>query len=177
MALIIENKESLDALANTIIGSNKSVTEKNATKNNLIKMVNNIVPEKIKFSSGKIIPATEITLDNMPEIPFNLGNDGEGNLVIPDLIMIYQPDGISEGSGNVDATLITLLHPGLSRQAGIMGVYFSENKTTSGNLIGGTVGNINYSATRITDTSFFLAPRASYPWQAKKPIVWLQIKF
>ncbi len=177
MSLIIEDKNALDNLANAIIGANGSVTDKSATKSGLIEMINNIIPEKSKFSSGVVIPATEITTDNMPEIPFNLGNDDSGNIIVPDMIVIYQPQGFVENTGNVEAALMTILYPSLIRNTGIVGVCYSQQKTTSGNMVSGSIGNINASVTRITETSFFLAPRLGYSWQAQMPIVWLQIKF
>lgn len=177
-SLIIEEKAALDSLANAIIGANKTITDSSATKSGLIEMINNIVPEKSKFSSGIIIPATEITTENMPEIPFNLGKDDSNNVIIPDIIFIYQPEGITENTGNIEATLITVIQPSLVRNNNIKGVFFSENKLTSGNnLVAGTIGSANTTITRITDSSFFLAPKINYPWQAKMPIVWMQIKF
>ncbi len=177
MSLIIEDKNALDSLANTIIGANGSVTDKSVTKSGLIEMINNIIPEKSKFSSGVVIPATEITTDNMPEIAYNLGNDDSGNVIVPDMILIYQPQGILENTGNIEANLLTFLQPKLIRNTGVNGVYFSEQKVTSGNLVGGVIGNVNATITRVTDSSFFLAPRRGYSWQAQLPIVWLQIKF
>ena len=79
---------------------------------------------------------------------------------------------------NVAASIFTMFKPKLVRnpEEG-PGVYYSEVKNTSDNLITGSIGNANYEFTRLTDKSFFIAPRKGYTWQAKKPIVWLQIKF
>ena len=178
MSLIIENKEALDSLANSVIKANMSVNDTMATKGRLAEIVDNIIPQKTRFASGVVIPAMEITTDNMPEILYNLGTDENGNVIIPDLILIYQPEGILENTGDKDASLFTLIHPLLVRGETNKGVYMSENKLTSGYYVAGTIGNANSSTVvRTTDTSFFLAPRVSYPWQAAKPIVWLQIKF
>lgn len=177
MSLIIEDKTALNSLANAIIGANKSITNSSATKSGLIEMINNIIPEKSKFSSGIFTPATEITTENMPEIPFNLGTDDNGDIIVPDMILIYQPQGILENTGNVKANLLTVIHPQLIRNTDIKGVFFSESKTTSGNFVNGVIGNANTTITRITDSSFFLVPREAYPWQAQMPIIWLQAKF
>lgn len=178
MSLIIEEKAALDSLANAIIGANGSVDKTSATKDELTDIINGIVPLKSKFASGVFTPATEISIENMPEISFALGNDENNNIIVPDMILIYQPQGIIEGTGNVDASIFTMFKPKLVRtpEAGA-GVYYSEVKNTSNNLITGTIGNANYEFTRLTDKSFFIAPRKGYSWQAKKPIVWLQIKF
>ena len=178
MSLIIEEKAALDSLANAIIGANGSVDKKSATKGELTDFINNIIPLKSKFASGVFTPATEISIENMPEISFALGNDENNNIIVPDMILIYQPQGIIEGTGNVDASIFTMFKPKLVRNEGAeAGVYYSETKNTSGNLITGSIGIANYEYTRITDKSFFIAPRKGYTWQAKKPIVWLQIKF
>lgn len=177
MSLIIEDKNALDNLANTIIGANGSVDKTTATKDELMDIINGIIPLKSKFASGVFTPATEISIENMPEISFALGNDENNNIIVPDMILIYQPQGIVEGTGNVNAAIFTMLKPKLVRspEAGA-GVYYSEAKNTSNNLITGAIGNANYEFTRLTDKSFFIAPKKGYIWQAKKPIVWLQIK-
>ena len=178
MSLIIEDKNALDSLANAIIGANGSVDKTSATKDELTDIINGIIPLKSKFASGVFTPATEISIENMPEISFALGNDENNNIIVPDMILIYQPQGIIEGTGNVAASIFTMFKPKLTRNEGAeVGVYYSEAKNTSGNLITGSIGNANYEFTRLTDKSFFIAPRKGYTWQAKKPIVWLQIKF
>lgn len=179
MSLIIEDKNALNNLANAIIGANGSVDKTSATKGELTDIINGIIPLKSKFASGVFTPATEISIENMPEISFALGNNDENNnIIVPDMILIYQPQGIIEGTGNVDASIFTMFKPKLVRneEAGA-GVYYSEVKNTSGNLITGSIGNANYEFKRLSDKSFFIAPRKGYTWQAKKPIVWLQIKF
>ena len=176
MSLIIENKNALDSLANAIIGANKTITDSSATKSGLIEMINNIIPEKNKFSSGVFTPATEITPDNMPEIPFNLGTDDNGNIIVPDMILIYQPQSILENTGNVKAMLIAQIYPFLKRDATTQGIVIHALKNA--NVGGGRLNAfIPTTAVFLTETSFFLSVRASYPWQAQMPIVWLQIKF
>lgn len=176
--MIIEEKTALDSLANAIIGANGSVDKKSATKGELTDIINGIIPLKSKFASGVFTPATEISIENMPEISFALGNDENNNIIVPDMILIYQPQGIVEGTGNVNASIFTMFKSKLVRnQEAGAGVYYSEAKNTSGNLITGSIGNANYEFTRLTDKSFFIAPKKGYTWQAKKPIVWLQIKF
>lgn len=177
--MIIEDKTALDSLANAIIGANQSVTDESATKSKLTKMIGNIIPEKSKFSSGVVIPATNITTSNMPEIPFNLGYDENGKLLEPDMIIIYQPQSITEGTNKgVQGNFLTLFFPALERTASVKGTGIYINKLASGNsLIGASLGSSNSDITRLTDTSFFLAPRLNFSWQAQMPIVWLQIKF
>lgn len=178
MSLIIEDKNTLNVLANTIIGANKSITDSSATKSELIEMINNIIPEKSKFSSGIVIPATEITTDNMPEIPFNLGIDDNGNVIVPDMIVIYQPKTAIEETGSKQANVICLMFPKLKRLSSQPSSFFClYTKVGDGTLVGGVTGGCNYNVTQLKDTSFFLYSPSSYPWQAAKPIVWLQIKF
>lgn len=181
MSLIIEDKTALDNLANAIIGANGSVTDKSATKSGLIEIINNIIPEKSKFSSGVVIPATEITTDNMPEIPFTLGNDDSGNIIVPDMIVIYQPQAVIGGTGTQDRGIFCIMLPKTVRldtqPASYMGFY-SKAVTGGTTQVGGVTGGCNYNLTDLTDTSFFLRPaRTNYNWQAQMPIVWLQIKF
>lgn len=181
MSLIIEDKNALDSLANAVIGANKAITDNSATKSRLIEMINNIIPEKSKFSSGVFTPATEITPDNMPEIPFNLGTDDNGNVIVPDIILIYQPQSILENTGNVRANLVTQIFPHLIRGK----VEEPPGYITTMTKAAGEVSNkvtilgqsTNISLTQLTDSSFFLYPRKTYSWQAQMPIVWLQIKF
>ena len=175
--LIIEDKNALDSLANAIIGANKSISDSSATKSELIEMINNIVPKKSKLSSGVVIPATEITAENMPEIPFNLGTDDNGNIIVPDMILIYQPQGVLENIGDVKAMLSVQIYPLLKPKGPtqeVPGAAIHTVKNTTGNkffAIHQTVNNY------LTETSFFLSVRQGYSWQAQMPIVWLQIKF
>ncbi len=177
MSLIIEDKNALDSLANAIIGANKTITDSSATKSGLIEVINNIIPEKNKFSSGVFTPATEITPDNMPEIPFNLGTDDNGNVIVPDMILIYQPQGILENIGNVRAMLFVQIYPLLKPKGPtqeVTGAAIHTVKSIAANkFFSASQQTRNY----LTETSFFLSVRDNYPWQAQMPIVWLQIKF
>lgn len=181
MSLIIENKEALDSLANSVIKANMSVNDTMATKGRLAELINNIIPEKTRFASGVVIPATEISIDNMPEIPFNLGNDSSGKSIVPDMILIYQPQPIEDGSTIETCNILTILFPKLVRiltpgSEQLMTGY-SQYKKTEQNYTAGATYGANFEYTRITDSSFFLAPHKSYLWKAQYPIVWMQFKF
>ena len=64
MSLIIEDKNALDSLANAIIGANGSVNKTSATKGELTKLINGIIPLKRKFASGVFTPSEDITSNN-----------------------------------------------------------------------------------------------------------------
>lgn len=177
MSLIIENKEALDSLANRIIKANMSVNDTMATKGRLAELVNNIIPEKTRFASGVVIPATEITRDNMPEIPFNLGNDNSENLIIPNMILIYQPQPITDGATLENSNVFTAIFPGLKRNDQQADIMFTIYKRTTSNYVSGSLAYPNNETTILTSNSFFLAPHSSAHWKAGQPIVWLQIKF
>ena len=181
MSLIIEDKEALDSLANSIIKANMSVDDTMATKGRLAEIVDNIIPEKTRFASGVVIPATEISIDNMPEIPFNLGNDSSGKSIVPDMILIYQPQPIEDGSTLETCNILTILFPKLVRTltpgSEQLMTGFSQFKKTKQNYTSVAVYGANFEYTRITDSSFFLAPHKSFLWKAQYPIVWMQFKF
>ena len=181
MSLIIENKEALDSLANRIIKANMSVDDTIATKGRLAEIVDNIIPEKTRFASGVVIPATEISIKNMPEIPFNLGNDSSGKSIVPDMILIYQPQPIEDGSTLETCNIIKIFFPKLVRILSPCSEQlmtgFSHYKKTEQNYNAGATYGANFEYTRITDSSFFLAPHKSYLWKAQQPIVWMQFKF
>lgn len=181
MSLIIENKEALDSLANSVIKANMSVNDTIATKGRLADLVNNIIPEKTRFASGVVIPATEISIDNMPEIPFNLGNDSSGKSIVPDMILIYQPQPIEDGRTLENCNILTILFPKLVRNltpgSEQLMTGISHFKRTKQNYNSVAVYGANFEYTRITDSSFFLAPHKSFLWKAKQPIVWMQFKF
>ena len=177
MSLIIENKEALDSLANSVIKANMSVDDTMATKGRLAEIVDNIIPEKTRFASGVVIPATEITRDNMPEIPFNLGNDNGENLIIPNMILIYQPQPITDGATLENSNVFTAIFPGLKRNDQQADTMFTMYKRTTTNYIAGSLAYPNNETTILTSNSFFLAPHSSAHWKAGQPIVWLQIKF
>lgn len=177
MSLIIENKEALDNLANSIIKANMSVNDTMATKGRLAELVNNILPEKTRFSSGVVIPATEITTDNMPEIPFNLGNDESGNIIVPNMILIYQPQPITDGTTIENSNVFTAIFPGLKRNDLQADTMFTMYKRTTANYVAGALAYPNNTTTILTSNSFFLAPHSSAHWKAQQPIVWMQFKF
>lgn len=177
MSLIIENKEALDSLANSIIKANMSVNDTMATKGRLAEIVDNIIPEKTRFASGLVIPATEITRDNMPEIPFNLGNDNSENLIIPNMILIYQPQPITDGATLENSNVFTAIYPRLKRNDQQADTMFTMYKRTTSNYVAGSLAYPNNETTILTSNSFFLAPHSSAHWKAGQPIVWLQIKF
>lgn len=181
MSLIIEDKDRLNSLADTIINANGSNATQPATVEKLKEQINNLIPNSLKFSSGVVIPATEISIDNMPEIPFNLGNDSSGKSIVPDMILIYQPQPIEDGSTLETCNIVTILFPKLVRiltpgSEQLMTGY-SQYKKTEQNYISGAIYGANFEYTRITDSSFFLAPHKSYLWKAQYPIVWMQFKF
>ena len=177
MSLIIENKEALDSLANSIIKANMSVNDTMATKGRLAELVNDIIPQKTKFASGVVIPATEISTSNMPEIPYNLGNDDSGNIIIPNMIIIYQPQPIADGATLENSNVFTAIFPGLKRNDLQPDTMFTMYKRTTSNYIAGALAYPNNTTTTLTDKSFFLTPHSSAQWKAKQPIVWLQFKF
>lgn len=177
MSLIIENKEALDSLANSVIKANMSVNDTMATKGRLAELVDNIIPQKTRFASGVVIPATEITRDNMPEIPFNLGNDNGENLIIPNMILIYQPQPITDGATLENSNVFTAIFPRLKRNDQQADTMFTMYKRTTTNYIAGSLAYPNNETTILTSNSFFLAPHSSAHWKAGQPIVWLQIKF
>lgn len=177
MSLIIEDKTALDSLANAIIGANGSVDKTSATKGELTDIINNIIPLKSKFASGVFTPATEITPDNMPEIPFNLGTDDNGNVIVPDMILIYQPQGILENIGNVRAMLFVQIYPLLKPKGPTQEVTGAAIHTVKSIAANKFFSTSQQTRNYLTETSFFLSVRDNYPWQAQMPIVWLQIKF
>lgn len=177
MSLIIENKEALDSLANSVIKANMSVNDTMATKGRLAEIVNDIIPQKTRFASGVVIPAMEITTDNMPEIPFNLGNDNGENLIIPNMILIYQPQPITDGATLENSNVFTAIFPRLKRNDQQADTMFTMYKRTTTNYIAGSLAYPNNETTILTSNSFFLAPHSSAHWKAGQPIVWLQIKF
>lgn len=181
MSLIIEDKDRLNSLADTIINANGSNAAQPATVEELKEQISNLIPLKSKFASGVVIPATEISINNMPEIPFNLGNNDNGKPIIPDMILIYQPQPIEDGSTLETCNIVTMLFPKLVRTltpgSEQLMTGFSHYKKEEQNYNSGSIYGANYEYTRITDSSFFLAPHKSYQWKAQQPIVWMQFKF
>nr|DAF79777.1 MAG TPA: hypothetical protein [Caudoviricetes sp.] len=177
MSLIIEDKDRLNSLADTIINANRSNAAQPTTVAELTEQVINFIPQSSRFSSGVVIPATEITRDNMPEIPFNLGNDNGENLIIPNMILIYQPQPITDGATLENSNVFTAIFPRLKRNDQQADTMFTMYKRTTTNYIAGSLAYPNNETTILTSNSFFLAPHSSAHWKAGQPIVWLQIKF
>lgn len=176
MGLIIEDKDRLNSLANTIINANGSNATQPATIAELTEQVINLIPQSSRFSSGVVIPATEITTDNMPEIPFNLGNDNSGNLIIPNMIIIYQPQPITDGATLEDSNVFSAIFPGLKRNDLQADTMFTMYKRKTANYIAGALAFPNNAKTILTSNSFFLTPHSSTHWKAGQPIAWMQIK-
>lgn len=177
MSLIIEDKDRLNSLADTIINANRSNAAQPATVAELTEQVINLIPQSSRFSSGVVIPATEITTDNMPEIPFNLGNDNGESLIIPNMILIYQPQPIADGATLENSNVFTAIFPGLKRNDLQADTMFTMYKRTTTNYIAGSLAYPNNVKTILTSNSFFLAPHSSAKWKAGQPIVWMQFKF
>lgn len=177
MNLIIEDKDRLNVLADTIINANKSNPTSPATIAELTEQVVNLIPQSSRFSSGVVIPATEITRDDMPEISYNLGTDKNGNIIIPNMILIYQPQPIADGATLENSNVFTAIFPGLKRNEQQADTMFTMYKRTTTNYISGSLAYPNNETTILTSNSFFLAPHSSAHWKAGQPIVWLQIKF
>lgn len=177
MSLIIEDKDRLNSLADTIINANGSNATQPATVAELTEQVINLIPQSSRFSSGVVIPATEITRDNMPEIPFNLGNDNSENLIIPNMILIYQPQPITDGATLENSNVFTAIFPGLKRTDLQADTMFTLYKRTTANYVSGALAYPNNETTILTSNSFFLAPHSSAHWKAGQPIVWMQFKF
>lgn len=177
MSLIIEDKDRLNALADTIINANKSNPTSPATVAELTEQVINLIPQSSRFSSGVVIPATEITTDNMPEIPFNLGNDNSGNIIVPNMILIYQPQPITDGATLENSNVFTAIFPRLKRNDLQADTMFTMYKRTTTNYVGGALAYPNNTTNILTSNSFFLAPHSSTHWKAGQPIVWMQFKF
>lgn len=177
MSLIIEDKDRLNSLADTIINANGSNATQPATVEELKEQINNLIPNSLKFSSGVVIPATEISIDNMPEIPFNLGNDSSGNIIVPNMILIYQSQPITDGATLENSNVFTAIFPGLKRNEQQADTMFTMYKRTTANYVGGALAYPNNTTTILTSNSFFLAPHSSTHWKAGQPIVWMQFKF
>lgn len=190
MSLIIEDKTSLDSLANAIIGANGSVDKTSATKGELTDIINGIIPLKSKFASGVFTPSENITTQNSPRINFALGNDENGMPIKPNLIICYQPyamtdaeiAGVSFLSAYVYGTPIA--NPVLYPQYNCWKfTYYRKTSTTTdyytASIQKADIVTDNVSDDRLFDKrGFKLCPaRDEYPYTAGHPIVWLQIKF
>lgn len=192
MSLIIEDKTSLDSLANAIIGANGSVDKTSATKDELIDIINGIVPLKSKFASGVFTPSENITTQNSPRIKFALGNDENGIPIKPNVIIAYQPFTLTDPTP-VNATCYrifsygtAILNPITYPEVTLWNyTLFRRLKPASDNIYY-TGGSQNGTSTSDTEdgnyiygkNGFILQPnKDDYPFLAGHPIVWLQIKF
>ena len=193
MSLIIENKEALDSLANSIIEANMSVSDTMATKGRLADIVDNIIPEKTRFASGVFTPSEDITSANAPWLDFALGTDNSGNRIIPNLIFAYQPY-ILQNAEVMNASCYSiwiygapLVNP-VDYPNHIVWQYnifkrATPSSSTSIYYTGGgqkatVVGEQETSRYLFTKNKFQLVPISdTYPFLAGHPIVWLQIKF
>lgn len=192
MSLIIEDKNALDSLANAIIRANGSVDKTSATKEELIEFINNIIPLKSKFASGVFTPSENITADNSPRINFALGNDENGIPIKPNVIIAYQPFALTDPTP-VNATCYSIYTYGTAL---VSPVTYPNNKLWNFSLIrrskvtsssSNYTGSIqsSFSVTDIEDDAYIFDKRGfklrplndNYPFLAKHPIVWLQIKF
>lgn len=192
MSLIIEDKTSLDSLANAIIGANGSVDKTSATKDELTDIINGIIPLKSKFASGVFTPSEDITTQNSPRINFALGNDENGIPIKPNVIIAYQPFALTDPTP-VDAICyriytygtalanpvtyptITLWNCALFRKLEPESgkVYY-----TGSNQNGASVSDTEDGTYIFGKNGFKLQPNSdTYPFLAGHPIVWIQIKF
>lgn len=192
MSLIIEDKTSLDSLANAIIGANGSVDKKSATKGELTDIINGIIPLKSKFASGVFTPSENITTQNSPRINFTLGNDENGIPIKPNVIIAYQPFALTDptpvnascyriytyGTALVNPVTypkITLWNYSLNRKLELSsgGIYY-----TGSNQQGAMVTDVEDDGYVFNKRGFKLGPIVdTYPFLAGHPIVWFQIKF
>lgn len=192
MSLIIEDKNALDSLANAIIGANGNVDKTSATKDELTDIINGIIPLKSKFASGVFTPSEDITAQNSPRINFALGNDENGIPIKPSVIIAYQPFALTDPTP-VNATCYRIYTYGTALVNPVKyptitlwnsGVIRKTEPSSGGTYYTGHIQN----GSNITDTEddayifnkigFKLQPVVdTYPFIAKKPIVWFQIKF
>lgn len=188
MSLIIEDKNALDSLANAIIGANGSVDKTSATKGELTDIINGIIPLKSKFASGVFTPSENITTQNSPRINFALGNDENGIPVKPNVVIFYQPYGLTEEK-LMNASIFSLYVNGFPLTNPIdypdavcwNACYHRRTQKTSSGLYVGyfqRTEGINNNTPLFNDVGFILSPiDGTYPFLASHPIVWLQIKF
>lgn len=192
MSLIIEDKNALDSLANAIIGANGSVDKTSATKDELMKLINEIIPLKSKFASGVFIPTEDITTQNSPRINFALGNDENGIPIKPSVIIAYQPFALTDPTP-INATCYriytygtALVNP-VTNPTGTLwnsGVIRKTKPSSGGTYytghtqIGSTVSDTEDDAYIFNKIGFKLQPIVdNYPFLKGHKIVWMQIKF
>lgn len=192
MSLIIEDKTSLDSLANAIIGANGSVDKTSATKGELTDIINGIIPLKSKFASGVFTPSENITTQNSPRINFALGNDENGIPIKPNVIIAYQPFALTDPTPvNASCYKIytygtALVNPVTYPTVTLWNcALFRKLEPESGKIYYTGTNQIGTSATDIEDDTYIFDKRGfelgplndNYPFLAGHPIVWLQIKF
>lgn len=191
MSLIIEDKNALDSLANAIIGANGSVDKTSATKDELIDIINGIIPLKSKFASGVFTPSENITTQNSPRINFALDNDENGIPIKPNVIIAYQPFALTDPTP-VNATCYriytygtALVNP-VTYPVATLWNYSLQRRlepSSSGAYTGSSQNGSNVSDNEnegyvFNKIGFKLQPNNdNYPFLAGYPIVWLQIKF
>ena len=193
MSLIIEDKDRLNSLADTIINANGSNATQPATVEKLKEQINNFIPLKNKFASGVFTPSEDITSANAPWLDFALGTDNNGNRIIPNLIFAFQPYVLQNAEVmNASCYLIwiygvPLINP-FNYSNYLVWCYNTFKRATpsssssiyyTGGLQNGTIVGEQESDDYIfTKNKFKLKPiRDTYPLLAGHPIVWLQIKF
>lgn len=193
MSLIIEDKDRLNSLADTIINANGSNATQPATVEELKEQINNFIPLKNKFASGVFTPSEDITSANAPWLDFALGTDNNGNRIIPNLIFAFQPY-VLQNAEVMNATCyliwiygVPLTNPFNYSNYLVWGYNTFKRATPSssssiyytGGLQNGTIVGEQESDDYIfTKNKFKLKPiRDTYPLLAGHPIVWLQIKF
>lgn len=193
MSLIIEDKDRLNSLADTIINANGSNATQPATVEELKEQINNFIPLKNKFASGVFTPSEDITSANAPWLDFALGTDNNGNRIIPNLIFAFQPY-VLQNAEVMNATCyfiwiygVPLINP-FNYSNYLVWCYNTFKRATpsssssiyyTGGLQNGTIVGEQESDDYIfTKNKFKLKPiRDTYPLLAGHPIVWLQIKF
>lgn len=192
MSLIIEDKTSLDSLANAIIGANGSVDKISATKGELTDFINGIIPLKSKFASGVFTPSENITTQNSPRINFALGNDENGIPIKPNVIIAYQPFALTDPTP-VNATCYRIYTYGAALVNPVTyptvnlwnGSMFRKLEPASGGIYytghiqnGSSASDTEDEGYIFNKIGFKLQPnKDDYPFLAGHPIVWLQIKF
>lgn len=191
MSLIIEDKDRLNALADTIINANKSNSTSPATIAELTEQVVNIIPLKSKFASGVFTPSENIIQSNAPRINFVLGNDENGIPIKPNIIIAYQPFAMTDPNP-VNATVYriytygtALVNPVIYPTVTLWNYAMIRKIEPSSGSIYYTGASQNGSNTVDTDESgyiynkngFKLQPISdTYPFLAGHPIVWFQIQ-
>lgn len=193
MSLIIEDKNRLNALADSIINANGSTAAQPATVEELKEQISNLIPLKSKFASGVFTPSEDITSANAPRINFALGNDENGKPIKPNIIIAYQPFAITDPTP-VNATVyriytygmalvnpvtyptVTLWNASLLRRLSPAsgGTYYTGWAQNGSSVADSDETGSAY----VFNNSGFLLKSVldTYPLLAGHPIVWLQIK-